>query len=82
MLHAEVMELLGPRMSSHSSQLDIDYPASFKLDRGLGMGGIVNAFVQADGCAQSSLQQGMLIYVVPGQGLLDHHEVMLIQRLE
>src|ERR1700730_3391964 len=49
MLHTQVMYLLGPSMSPHSSQLNINDPAGAQLDRRFCMGGIVNALIQANG---------------------------------
>src|SRR6202007_3210147 len=81
-LHADGVHLPGAPMSSHTPQLDVDNPASAQPNRSFRMEGIMNALVEADCRSKLSLQQGMLIDIVPGQRLLNHQQLIFIERFE
>ncbi len=41
-----------------------------------------DTFIEADGCLDLSLQDGMIENIVVGERLLDHHQVKFVKLLE
>jgi len=79
LLAAKVMNRFGHRQTPNPPRLDVHDPSAAQSQRcpcGC-QGG--HALIQADGRPQALLQLRMVHQVVVGQGLLDHHQVKLVQ---
>src|ERR1035441_1529432 len=77
-----VVNLLGFGKSSHASQLNIYDASRTHSNRLLRMMRATDAFVQADGSIETSLQFRVIDDLVVSQRLLDHHEVELVEMLQ
>ena len=75
-LPAVALDGQGLGVAAHPSHLDVDDAAGAEVEGVAGVVQAVDRLVEADGRADLLLQRGVVHDVVPGQGLLDHHELV------
>src|SRR5882757_2374855 len=69
-------------VTADAAKLDIDDLACAQLNRGACVMGVVDGLVEANRSAHLRLQFGMIENVVPGERLLDHHELVSVECLQ
>src|SRR5688572_31097307 len=82
MSRANVMYLLGFGVSGNAPQLNVDDPARARINGLAGVFGIENRLIQADGSLNGLLKLDVIDDVVPGQRLLNHQQLELVQPFE
>ena len=67
------------RKAANPTQLDVDDPAAFHLDRRQGVAPVANRFIEANRRIEALLQHGVIVKIVVPQGLLHHQQLKLVK---